>query len=82
LVSLLQRQRRTDRDHPDGTSNPIVWVVGAQGDGRLYGFRGTDGNLLAAVSSGGAPIQGRQTVLWANGRLYVATNGAVYAFVY
>ena len=29
----------------DGKTDPIVWVVGAQGDGKLYGFRGTDGKL-------------------------------------
>ena len=66
----------------DGTSNPIVWVVGAQGDGKLYGFRGTDGELLAAASGGGAAIERSQTILWANGRFYVAAKGAVYAFVY
>jgi hypothetical protein len=38
----------------DGKSNPIVWVAGAQGDGKLYGFRGTDGTLLAAVAGGSA----------------------------
>ena len=66
----------------DGTSNPIVWVAGAQGDGKLYGFRGTDGALLAAVAGGRAPIEIFQTVLWANGRFYVAADGAVYAFAY
>jgi len=66
----------------DGKANPIVWVVGAQGDGKLYGFRGTDGKLLAAVAGGSAPIQGFQTILWANGRFYVAADGAVYAFVH
>jgi hypothetical protein len=66
----------------DGKSNPIVWVAGAQGDGKLYGFRGTDGKLLAAVAGGGAPIQRYQTILLANGRLYVAAQDAVYAFVY
>jgi hypothetical protein len=66
----------------DGKSNPIVWVAGAQGDGKLYGFRGTDGKLLAAVAGGGAPIQRYQTILLANGRLYVAANGAIYAFAY
>ncbi|HZZ62373.1 MAG TPA: hypothetical protein VFE63_14575 [Roseiarcus sp.] len=66
----------------DGKANPIVWVAGAQGDGKLYGFRGTNGTLLAAVAGGGAPIEKFQTLLWANGRFYVAANGAVYAFVY
>ncbi len=66
----------------DGKSNPIVWVVGAQGDGQLYGFRGTDGKLLVTAAGGSAPIQGFQTILWANGRFYVAADGAVYAFVY
>jgi outer membrane protein assembly factor BamB len=66
----------------DGKSNPIVWVAGAQGDGKLYGFRGTDGKLLAAVASGGAPITLRQTLVSANGRLYLAADGAVYAFAY
>jgi hypothetical protein len=58
----------------DGKSNPIVWVAGAAGDGKLYGFRGTDGKLLAAVVGGGAPIQSYQTILSANGRLYVAAQ--------
>ncbi|MBV9288169.1 MAG: PQQ-binding-like beta-propeller repeat protein [Hyphomicrobiales bacterium] len=66
----------------DGKSNPIVWIAGAQGDGKLYGFRGTDGARLAAVAGGAAPIQRYQTLLWANGRFYVAANGAVYAFTY
>ncbi len=66
----------------DGKSNPIVWVAGAQGDGKLYGFRGTDGKLLVAAAGGSAPIQGFQTILWAKGRFYVAADGAIYAFVY
>ena len=66
----------------DGTSDPIVWVVGAKGDGKLYGFRGSDGKLLAAVAGGAATIEPFQTILWANGRLYVAADGAVDAFVY
>ena len=66
----------------DAKTDPIVWVVGAQGDGRLYGFRGTDGKPVAAVAGGSAGILGFQTILWANGRFYVAANGAVYAFVY
>src|SRR5262249_58682914 len=30
----------------DGRANPIVWVVGADGDGRLHGFRGDTGEPL------------------------------------
>ena len=66
----------------DGKANPIVWVAGVQGDRKLYGFRGTDGALLAAVAGGAAKIAPFQTVLWANGRFYVAANGAIYAFAY
>ncbi len=66
----------------DAKTDPIVWVVGAQGDGKLYGFRGTDGVQVAAVAGGSATIEPFQTILWANGRFYAAANGAVYAFVY
>ena len=66
----------------DGKANPIVWVVGAGGDGKLYGFRGTDGKLLAAAAGGSAQIEGYQTILFANGHFYVAADGAVYAFAY
>ncbi len=66
----------------DNQTDPIVWVVGAQGDGKLYGFRGTDGEQVAAVAGGGATIEPFQTILWANGRFYVAADGAIYAFVY
>ncbi len=66
----------------DNQKDPIVWVVGAQGDGKLYGFRGTDGEPVASVAGGSATIARFQTILWANGRFYVAAHGAVYAFVY
>jgi hypothetical protein len=68
----------------DNQTDPIVWVVGAgaQGDGTLYGFRGTDGEPVAAVAGGSAMIEPFQTILWANGRFYVGADGAVYAFVY
>jgi hypothetical protein len=54
----------------------------AQGDGKLYGFRGTDGKPLAAVAGGSAAIEQFTTILHANGRFYVAADGAVYAFVH
>ena len=46
----------------DNQTDPIVWVVGAQGDGELYGFRGTDGAQVAAVAGGGAAIERYQTI--------------------
>ena len=43
---------------------------------------GGDGKLLAAVVGGAAPIRAFETILSANGRLYVAAQGAIYAFAY
>ena len=63
----------------DGAADPIVWVVGAEGDGRLHGFRGDTGQ---AVFDGGR-MEGLRhfaTMLAAEGRLYVAGDGRVYAF--
>ncbi len=66
----------------DAKTDAIVWVAGALGDGKLYGFRGTDGKRLAAVAGGSATIEEFQTILFANRRFYVAADGAVYAFAY
>ena len=64
----------------DGKADPIVWVVGAQGDGKLYGFRGDNGQRIVAATGGPAAISDFQTVLEANDHFYVAAHGAVYAF--
>jgi hypothetical protein len=61
----------------DGKSNPIVWVAGAKG---IYGFRGTDGKLLAPIAGGGTSLG--EAMLFANDRFYMATNGALFAFTY
>jgi outer membrane protein assembly factor BamB len=67
----------------DGRSNPIVWIVGAEGDGRLHGYRGDTGEPLFL---GGGPddvmigLRHFQTVLPAGGRLYVAADRRIYAF--
>jgi outer membrane protein assembly factor BamB len=63
----------------DGGSDPIVWIVGAEGDGRLHGFRGDTGQ---PVFDGGQMAGTRRfaTILAAEGRLYVAGDGRVYAF--
>lgn len=69
----------------DGHANPIVWVVGAEGDNRLHGFRGDTG---AVLFSGGGPaeqmtlVRRFQTLIAAGGRLYVAADQHVYAFAY
>jgi outer membrane protein assembly factor BamB len=67
----------------DGVSNPIVWVVGAEGDNLLHGFNATTGAVL--FGGGGATMSGLnrfQTLIAANGRLYVAANNKVYSFIY
>ncbi len=64
-------------------ADPIVWVVGAEGDLQLHGFRGDTG---APVFGGGgaaermAGLHRFATVLAAEGRLYVAGDGRIYAF--
>jgi len=67
----------------DGTANPIVWSVGAEGDRRLHGFNGASGAVI--FGGGGAselmgPVHRYQTPIVAGGRIYVAGDGAVYAF--
>ena len=68
----------------DGTSNTIVWVVGASGDQRLHGY---DGDTGAEVFAGGGPnelMAGTHsystTGIVAGGRIYVAADNKVYAF--
>jgi outer membrane protein assembly factor BamB len=65
----------------DGHSDPIIWVVGAEGDGRLHGFRGDNGEQLFS----GGPMNGLhhfQTLLAADNRLFVAADGRIYAFTF
>ena len=69
----------------DGRSNAIVWVVGAEGDNRLHGYRGDTGE---PVFAGGGPDEAMtglhhfQTLIVAGDRLYVAGDGRVYAFAF
>jgi outer membrane protein assembly factor BamB len=60
-------------------ADPIVWVAGAEGDERLHGFRGDTGETVFA--SGNLPgLRHFVTPLVANGRLYLAGDGRVFAF--
>jgi cell division septation protein DedD len=68
----------------DGTSNMVVWVVGAGGDEKLHGY---DGNTGAIIFAGGGPNEtmgGTHTYsttgIVARGRIYVACDDKVYAF--
>jgi hypothetical protein len=67
----------------DERADPIVWLVGAEGDGRLHGLRGDTGQEI--VTSEPIDIEPDQlrhfvTILSAGGRLYVAGDGHVFAF--
>jgi hypothetical protein len=67
----------------DGTSDPIVWVIGAEGDQRLHGF---DGDTGAVVYDGGGSNDAMGSTsrfispMVAKGRIFVAANGQLYAF--
>jgi hypothetical protein len=67
----------------DGHANPIVWIVGAEGDGRLHGYRGDTGEILFSGGTVGDAMTGLrrfQTLLAAGNRLYVGADGRIYAF--
>ena len=67
----------------DGHANPIVWIVGAEGDNQLHGLRGDTGESLVT-----APLQAMtglrhfQTLIATEDRLYVAADETVYAFAF
>jgi outer membrane protein assembly factor BamB len=65
----------------DGHSYPIVWVIGAEGGGRLRGFSGDNGALLF-TSAAMAGTRRFQTLIATLGRVYVAADGRVYAFAF
>ena len=64
--------------------NPIVWVVGAEGDNLLHGF---DANTGATIFNGGtgtamSGLRHFQTLIAANRHLYVGADNTVYAFAF
>ena len=63
----------------DGNANPIVWMLGAEGDNRLHGFRGDTGEKLFA-SPPLAGLRHFQTLIAADDRLFVGADGRLYAF--
>jgi hypothetical protein len=69
----------------DGHSNPVVWIVGAEGDNRLHGFRGDTGEPLFDGGGAGDAMTGLhhfQDLIAAGGRLFVGADDRLYAFSY
>jgi hypothetical protein len=67
----------------DGSSEPIVWAVGAEGDDRLHGFRGDNGQELYSGTASGDGMSGLRhfaTILVARGRFYIAGDSRIFAF--
>ena len=67
----------------DGTSNAIVWVIGAEGDQKLHGYNGDTGAVVYAGGGANEVMAGTHrfnTAIAARGRIYIATNNKVYAF--
>ena len=65
----------------DGKANPIVWVVGAEGDNELHGFNATNGQVV--FSGSGTAMSGLHhfvTILATPQHFYVAADNKVYSF--
>jgi len=69
----------------NGHSNPIVWILGAEGDERLHGYRGDTGEPLLAGGGGEDEKPGLrhfEDLLATADRLYVGADGRLYAFAF
>jgi hypothetical protein len=67
----------------DGHAEPIVWMVGAEGDNRLHAFKGETGEPVPLGAAGGTAMTGLrhfQTLIATNDRLYVGADNTIYAF--
>ncbi len=65
----------------DGAAEPIVWILGSEGDNRLHAFRGDTGESLLTSR----PIAGLRhfgTLIATGERLYVGADGHIYAFAF
>ena len=82
-MRCVQGRGLADRD--DDRANPIVWIVGVEGDGLLHGYRGDTGEPLFTGGGSGNAMTGLrhfQTLLAAGDRLYVGGDGRIYAFAF
>jgi PQQ enzyme repeat len=63
----------------DGHSNPIVWMLGAEGDDRLHAFRGDTGEPIF-VSEPLSGVRRFQSLIATQDRLYIGADSRIYAF--
>ena len=61
-------------------SNAIVWALGAEGDDKLHAFKAQDGEPIPTAPNALRGLHHLQTLIASDDRLYVAADGAVYAF--
>jgi hypothetical protein len=68
----------------DGSSDPVVWMVGAEGDNRLHGFKGDTGEPLLPAARPAAMVGLRhfQTLIATRDHLYVGADGRISAFTF
>ncbi|MGD0191620.1 MAG: hypothetical protein ABSD74_12835 [Rhizomicrobium sp.] len=67
----------------DGSSNPIVWVTGAEGDNLLHGFNAQTGAVVFGGNNQAlSGLRHFGTIMEAEGRFYIAGDNAVYAFTF
>jgi hypothetical protein len=66
----------------DGSAEGVVWVVGAEGDEALHAFAADTGAGIGAPVAVGATVRRFQSPVVSNGRIYVAADGGVRAFVW
>jgi hypothetical protein len=67
----------------DGHADPIVWIVGAEGDNQLHGFQGDTGEpILDRSGPAMVGLHHFQTLIATKDRLYVGADARVYAFAF
>jgi hypothetical protein len=65
----------------DGRSNPIVWAIGAEGDDRLHGFRGDNGeSVLTGPQVRLNGLRHFATIVATQEHIFVPSDGRIYAF--
>ena len=67
----------------DGTTQGIVWAIGAEDDQRLHGYDADTGAVVFAGGGAGDAMTATSrfiTPIVAKGRMYVAADGQLYAF--